>query len=138
MKAKRYLGQIERYDRIINNKLVELAQWRSLATSISAQNDSERVQTSPKDKLSTVVSKIVDLEREIDKSVDEYIEKKQEIISTIERVEKTEEYDLLFKVYVEYKDLYELPSEMNFSYSYIKRLHGEALKTVDRILLSTK
>ena len=45
MKAKKYLLQIDYYDKRISNKLAELAQWRALASSTGAQTDGERVQT---------------------------------------------------------------------------------------------
>jgi len=137
MKAKQYLLQIDYYDKRITNKLSELAQWRTLASSTGSQTDGERVQTSPKDRLSTVVSKIVDIEREIDFLIDEYTEKKQEIIRTIESIDNTNYYDLLFKVYIEHKFLHEAAAEMNYSYTRVRHMHKEALNSVDKIINST-
>lgn len=138
MKAKQYLLQIDYYDKRITNKLAELAQWRELAKSTGSQTDGERVQTSPKDRLSTVVSKIVDLDREIDSLIDEYAEKKQEIIRTIESIENPNYYDLLFKVYIEHKFLHEAAAEMHYSYTRIRHMHKEALGAVDAIINSTQ
>ena len=59
METKEYLQQIGRYDRLINNKLVELAQYRSMACSVSAVKNDERVQSSPSyDTMDKIVSKI--------------------------------------------------------------------------------
>lgn len=138
MKAKQYLLQIDYYDKRITNKLSELAQWRALASSTGSQTDGERVQTSAKDRLSTVVSKIVDLDREIDSLIDEYAEKKQEIIRTIESIENHNYYDLLFKVYIEHKFLHEAAAEMHYSYTRIRHMHKEALGAVDAIINSTQ
>ena len=138
MKAKQYLLQIDYYDKRITNKLAELAQWRELAKSTGSQTDGERVQTSPKDRLSTVVSKIVDLDREIDSLIDEYAEKKQEIIRMIESIENPNYYDLLFKVYIEHKFLHEAAAEMHYSYTRIRHMHKEALGAVDAIINSTQ
>lgn len=137
MKAKRYLQQLDFYDKKINNKIAELGQWRSLATSIGSQSDGERVQTSPKDRLSTIVTKIVDLEQEINTLIDEYIVKKKDIIGTIESVGNSDWYDLLFKVYVEHKFLHEVAHEMNYSYSRVRHMHREALDAVDELICST-
>lgn len=106
--------------------------------SYASQTDGERVQTSPKDRLSTVVSKIVDLDREIDSLIDEYAEKKQEIIRTIESIENPNYYDLLFKVYIEHKFLHEAAAEMHYSYTRIRHMHKEALGAVDAIINSTQ
>lgn len=138
MKAKQYLLQIDYYDKRITNKLAELAQWRELAKSTGSQTDGERVQTSPKDRLSTVVSKIIDLDREIDSLIDEYAEKKQEIIRAIESIENPNYYDLLFKVYIEHKFLHEAAAEMHYSYTRIRHMHKEALNAVDAIINSTQ
>lgn len=138
MKAKQYLLQIDYYDKRITNKLSELAQWRALASSTGSQTDRERVQTSPQDRLSTVVSKIIDLDREIDLLIDEYAEKKQEIIRIIESIENPNYYDLLFKVYIEHKFLHEAAAEMHYSYTRIRHMHKEALGAVDAIINSTQ
>ena len=138
MKEKQYLLQIDYYDKRITNKISELAQWRALASSTGSQTDGERVQTSPKDRLSTVVSKIVDLDREIDSLIDEYAEKKQEIIRTIESIKNPNYYDLLFKVYIEHKFLHEAAAEMHYSYTRIRHMHKEALSAVDVIINSTQ
>ena len=138
MKAKQYLLKIDYYDKRITNKLSELAQWRALASSTGSQTDGERVQKSAKDRLSTVVSKIVDLDREIDSLIDEYAEKKQEIIRTIESIENHNYYDLLFKVYIEHKFLHEAAAEMHYSYTRIRHMHKEALGAVDAIINSTQ
>lgn len=47
MTTKEYLGQISRLNRMIDNKLVELHQYKIMACSISAVKSGEKVQTSP-------------------------------------------------------------------------------------------
>ena len=47
MDTKTYLQQISRLDRMINNKLSEIQQFRELARSVSAVKNEERVKTSP-------------------------------------------------------------------------------------------
>ena len=85
METKEYLQQIGRYDRLINNKLVELAQYRSMACSVSAVKNDERVQSSPSyDTMDKIVSKIEQMENEIDMLVDRYIDNKRIIISQID------------------------------------------------------
>lgn len=73
---------------MINNKLVELAQLKELACSISAVSNEERVMTTPNfDKIGTKQAKIDEIERNIDAMVDDYIIKRDKIISQIDSME---------------------------------------------------
>lgn len=131
MTAKEYLEQIELMDTKINNKLVELYQLRCLTTSITAPTDKEAVQTSGnKDKIGSIVAKIVDLENEINSMIDDFITIKQGCISTIEKINNPLLYNILHKHYVQYKSLVEIANEENYSYQYIVEAHGSALKAV--------
>lgn len=104
METKEYLQQIGRYDRLINNKLVELAQYRSMACSVSAVKNDERVQSSPSyDTMDKIVSKIEQMENEIDMLVDRYIDSKRIIISQIDSMSDEMTYQILFSRYVEQK-----------------------------------
>ena len=67
MDIKEYLNQIQRYEKVINNKLEEIEHLKSLATSISASAYGiERVQTSgSQDKIGDTIAKLVDAQREL-------------------------------------------------------------------------
>ena len=80
MDTKTYLQQISRIDRKINNKLSEISQLKELSVSISAIKNEERVQTMPNfDKIGTAYCKIEKMEEELDKLIDEYVDKKYNI-----------------------------------------------------------
>lgn len=134
IKAKDYLSQLKKLDRLIENKLIEREQWRSIATGTTAQMGGERVQSSSdQQKMASAVSRYIDIEKEIDEAVDKLIDAKKEIISLIEELDATE-YDILHKIYVQYIPIYELPDILDKSYSCITTAHGRALKNVQRIL----
>ena len=77
MTTKDYLNQISRLNRMINNKLSEISQLRELACSVSAIRNEEKVQTSPKaDSIGTAISKIDEMERDIERTIDKYTKKK--------------------------------------------------------------
>ena len=136
MNGKEYVEQIKKLDTLINNKLAESRQWRDLALSITSKTDGERVQsTGDQQKMSSAIDKCIDIEREVDSLVDEYIAKKKEIIKTIEQLPEAE-YDVLHKIYVQYKTLYEVADERNIAYSWATTIHGRALKSLDNILKS--
>ena len=133
METKEYLQQIGRYDRLINNKLVELAQYRSMACSVSAVKNDERVQSSPSyDTMDKIVSKIEQMENEIDMLVDRYIDNKRIIISQIDSMSDEMTYQILFSRYVEQKTFEKMAIEMNYCYKQIIRRHGKALKEFEQ------
>lgn len=133
METKEYLQQIGRYDRLINNKLVELAQYKSMACSVSAVKNDERVQSSPSyDTMDKIVSKIEQMEDEIDMLVDRYIDNKRIIISQIDSMSDEMTYQILFSRYVEQKTFEKMAIEMNYCYKQIIRRHGKALQEFEQ------
>lgn len=133
METKEYLQQIGRYDRLINNKLVELAQYRSMACSVSTVKNDERVQSSPRyDTMDKIVSKIEQMENEIDMLVDRYIDNKRIIISQIDSMSDEMTYQILFSRYVEQKTFEKMAIEMNYCYKQVIRRHGKALQEFEQ------
>ena len=129
MDTKQYLGQIGRLDRMIKNKMTELAQYKDLAYGLSAITNEERVQTTPEfDKMSGKVAKIIEIEQKIDSLIDEYVDKKNLIISQIDKIENETYYEILFARYIEKKTFEKIADEMNYSFRNTTRIHGRALR----------
>lgn len=129
MTTKDYLNQVGRLNRMINNKLVEIAQLKELACSISAIQTGERVQTTPNyDKIGTAYAKIDEMERKLDKLIDTYVDKKNHIIGQIDGIEDEMLYNILFARYIERKTFEKIATELEYSWRQIIRLHGKALK----------
>lgn len=133
MTTKEYLGQISRLNRMINNKLTEIAQLKDMAASISAPQSGERVQTTPNfDKIGTRYAKIDEMERKIDGMVDELVDKKEKIIQQIDSMEDENTYNILFARYIEKKTFEVIATEMKYSWRQVVRLHGTALKQFEK------
>lgn len=131
--AKKYLLSLEKLDNLIANKKAERELWLDSAKSTTIQL-TEKVQTSSNgDKLAKAVVKAVDIEREIDECIVELYYKKKDIISNIEKL-SADEYDVLHKVYVQYKSLKEVQYLKNRSYSSITSIHGRALNNLWEIV----
>mgnify|MGYP002674400434 FL=1 len=134
MTTRQYLNQIEKYDNLIHNKIIEEEQLNILSMSVKSAPIGEKVQTSSKqDPMGDMVAKIIDLREEISKMATDFLEQKQEIIRTIEKVEDPILYDVLFKRYVEYKTLLNIADELGYSEVTIKRLHLKAIKAIKNI-----
>ena len=135
LKAERYLEQIRKSDARIDSKLIELYQLRCLATKVTAQMGSEVIQTSGvSDKVGNVAAKIVDLEAEINRLIDKFIDDKQERIKVIEQVDDALLYTILHKHYVQYKKFVTIAEEEHYTEVHISNKHQEALEKVQEIL----
>ena len=119
---------------MIENKLAEKDQWKTMSTGTTAKMGGERVQSSgSKEKMADAVVRYVDLEREINKDIDRLVDERRNVINVIEQL-NTVEYDLLHKMYVQYYTLYEIASMYKKTYSWATTIHGRALKNVQKIL----
>ena len=133
MDTKQYLQQISRLDRMINNKLAEISQLRELAMSVSAVKNEERVQTTPNfDKIGNAYCKIEEMEEKLDKLIDEFVDKKNLIISQIDKIENETYYEILFARYIEKKTFEKIADEMTYSWRQVIRLHGRALQEFEK------
>lgn len=133
LETKKYLSQIERLDRVIQNKLTEIYQLKTMACNIVVSTENERVQSSgDKERMASTVAKIVDIEREIDRLIDTQLERKNVIIGQIESLESNDMYHILFNRYVKRASFGDIAKEMNYSERHIITLHGEALQEFER------
>lgn len=124
---------------MIQNKLIEKQQWMEMATSITANTDGERVQSSgAKSKMADAVIKCVDMQAEIDSLVDKLIEIKKEVIQTIEQLNSPIEYNLLHMRYIQYKSLQEIADHYKRDYGWAKTTHGRAVSNVRLIMEGRK
>lgn len=129
-RTKQYLNQINRLELQIKNKLEEIHRLRLMSDGVGGISDGEKVQTSGnKDKMSVIVSKIVDMEREVDSMID----KRCLIIEQIEKIENSTYYDILTQIYVLQKDLKVIAYEKKRSYRQIQRLKGNAIEEFERL-----
>lgn len=140
MKAKEYLHQLRRLDTVINQKIKEIQDLRFQTQSIKGIDYSkEKVQTnlSGNTPFVKLIDKIIDLETKINAEIDRFVDEKHKIINQIQGLKNSAYISLLFKRYVEFKSLERICVEMNFSYDYIKHLHGYALKDFEDKILNT-
>lgn len=132
--AKEWLRQVKKLDILIRNKLIEKEQWWAIATGIVSVPSGDRVQSSgSQQKMADAANRYIDIERDIDRRIDEYVNIKQEIIETIEQL-PTDDYDILHKHYIQGFTLYEIAEQKDMSYSNITTIHGRALAKVQKIL----
>ena len=131
MTAKEYLRQFHKADVIINQRIQEKTDLRARLSSIGSFDYSkERVQTSLPEGAGyeKQIAKIIELEKEIDRLIDEYIDLKHKIIGQIHELRNERHIEILYKRYVENKRLEVVAAEMGYTFQYVVLLHGYALK----------
>ena len=132
MTMKEYLKQIKVLDHKIKHKESQLRELRSRIMQAGGVNyECERVQSSPKgDRIADEVIRMITLENDIAAERIEYLEKKQQIINLIYRLENATYIDVLIKRYVDGKSFQKIALDMNYSVSHVYALHRAALRTL--------
>lgn len=131
MKAKEYLGQVMLLNEKINQKQLQYDELIQTATSTGAiRYDKERVHTSISgDKMGNIVSKYIDLQNGINHDMDHLIDLRNKIINEIQALSNVKFIKILFMRYIQNKRLEEIAVELNYSYQYVRKLHGYALQS---------
>lgn len=133
METKQYLGQIKRLDRMIQNKLAEIYQLKTMACSITIEPKEDKIQTSSdKDKIGTTVAKIVDLENEVDNLVDELANLKSSVLNIIKQIDRESYREILCMKYFEGKSIYEIAGILNMTDRGCKKAHKRALEELEK------
>lgn len=134
MKAKVFLSQIQKLDKLIENKMIEVQHWKEVARNTTTSLEGERVQsTHNPHRIEDAIANYIDLETEIKKDISLLIEKRKSVVGVIEQLNPTE-YDLLHKIYVQGITLQDAADACGNSYSWVTTTHGRALKQVQIIL----
>ena len=134
MGSKEFLNKIRYIDMMINCKLEQVSELRSMLLPGAIRYDKDKVQTSNNaDSISDTVSKIMELEEKINTDIDELVELKSVARENIERMENDVEKVILYKRYFNNESFENIAVECGYSWRHIHRLHGEALKNFDKI-----
>lgn len=138
--AKKYLQQIQFYDSRIKAKLAERDRLKEMLTKITPtlRDDAVSGGRGSQDKLSDAVAKLVDLEAEIDMAVDSFVDARKSVSKVIDKVADNKQFNILHRRYVLNETFEQIAADMGYTYRWICSMHGEALKTVEKILKSEK
>ena len=134
--AKEFLSQVELCDINISNMLDELQQLKDMVLKITGtwKDDVISGGSGNQDKLGSAVSKIVDMEVEINNAVDNYVDKKKEVKAVLGKITDPDQVAVLYKRYFQYMTWEEIACEMHMTYRNVCYVHGRALQTVEVLL----
>ena len=131
MTAKEYLSQAYRLDQRINSKLEQVASLNQLATKCThtitgmPRNPGHGTST-----IAEVVTKIVDLQADINRDIDSLVDLKREIVGVIKAVDNTECQTLLELRYLCFKSWEQIAVDMGYNVRHVYRLHDVAVSLV--------
>ena len=129
MTAKEYLLEIRRYERALSNvKMQSEKLHESFAYLKGVSYDRDKVQTSPTDTMSEQVSRLIDIERELERATLEYHTELNKRIKQINGLSKSEYIAILTARYIKNENFETISCEINYSYYRTCRMHGDALK----------
>ena len=131
MNAREYLEQLQKMDIAINQNIAWLYELKNIRKELKGVNyTSQKVKTSKSHRadFEKTILIIMDMEQNINDSIDKFVDQKNEIIKQIQSLDNHKYVQVLYKKYVEYKRLEEIAIEMHYSYQYIKEIHKKALQ----------
>lgn len=129
--AKQYLNRVRRIDKEITALLRLVQQTRESLESITQNYDSDGAQTTANPHR---FDRLVELEALVDSKIDEQIALKSEILETITRLKDRRQRLVLIEYYLEMKTWEQVAVDLNYSYMHITRLHGYALKEIQKVI----
>lgn len=132
MQAKEFLNKIRYIDMMIDCKCEQIQKLRNRILSIGSPIGDKVQSSKDPDKFTDPISKIIELENEINNDIDKLVELKKIARNTIEQLENEVEKVILYKRYFENKSFEQISVEMGYSWRQIHRLHGNALKDFER------
>lgn len=130
MKAKEYLGQLKTIQAKTERKLEEITMLRAIVQSTTAPLGRDYVSGGNQDKFANIISKICDLETEIENLV----AKKFNIICVIEKIEDAVAFKAVYFRYVNNMQTYDICEKMEISEPTLYRKLSQGYKEIDEIL----
>lgn len=134
MGIKEELKDLRVISKIIDSKNRQLAQLKRYCTTIKSFNYSkEKINGGKKQDFSDTVDKIIDLENEINKDIDDLIDKKIKMNDFIKSVLAGNEYAVIQMRYFEELNWLEIAIKLNYTEINIYKIHGKALYKLNKV-----
>jgi seryl-tRNA synthetase len=134
MTAKDYLSQAYRIDQRINSKIEQVQSLRALAEKASMTlSDVFVKKTRNIRRMEDIITKMADMETEINADLERLVDLKHEIVTVIKCVAVPQLQTLLELRYLCFRSWEEIAVSLHHDIRWIHRLHHKALNEVDAI-----
>ena len=139
MKVKEYLEQAKYLDMRINSKVEQLSTLNDLATKCTVTlSDMPRNPNKGISNMEDTIVKIIDLQEEINRDIDQLVDLKREIMVVIKKISNVEYQTILENRYLSFMSWEQIAVEMKYSIQHIYRLRDRAHKVVEKIVFDEK
>lgn len=129
MTNKAYLSQARHLDTRIKSKLQQVDSLNELATNCSTiLTGMPRNPSASNSRMAEAITKIVDLQNEINRDIDKLVELKREIMGVIKAVQNPDFQTILEKRYLCFLSWEKIAVDMDYDLRYVHKLHTQALE----------
>ena len=125
------MNRVRRIDKEIEALLRLVQRTRESLETVTKNYEADGAQST---KNPHKYDRLVELESLVDEKIDQQIALKAEILNTIMQLEDRRQRLVLMEYYVEMKTWEQVAVDMNYSYMHITRIHGYALKEVQKLI----
>lgn len=133
MRAKEYLSRAYYLDKDIDSRQRELDLMRKNLTSVkTTQMQQDIVQSSNSHHYDERYSKLIELDEDITKKIDELVQFKTKITKEIDRVTDKLNMIILRERYINMLEWHEIANLLDQSERHVTRLHGYALEDFEK------
>lgn len=136
MNAHEWLSQVGKLDQLINAKLAERDRLAALATDISAKPFDGMPHSNTgtvSQKMQDAVVKLIMLEQDLNRLIDRYVDRKQEVISALEKLPERE-YAVLHRYYIRNMTQEQIADDMGYCTVQIWRIKKNGLKILEDVI----
>lgn len=138
MTVEEKLEKIQVMDLAIDKKLTRKAELKSAAEkTTSGKLDGMPHAPGVSDKVGNMVQKMVDLDAEINRDIDEFADYKDKMCKMIAVLPELQ-YKVLYLYYVQYMNTTEIAKELHYSPSYMVSVRRMALNSLEKIVKHSK
>jgi len=122
-----WLCQVRHLDELINTKIAERDQLMNLATKCTPNMDGMPHGSGTSDKVGNIAVKLADMAAEIDDLIDYYVDYKQNVVRTLQKLDPVE-YLILYKYYIQGMTIATIADEMHYHRVTISNKKAEAIE----------
>ena len=134
MNIKEELRELRTISKIIDSKIRQMEQLKKYYTTVRAFDYSkEKTTGGVKKDFTDTVNKIVDLENEITRDIDELIDRKNKMNDFIKSTLSGNEYIVIQMRYFDEYDWIEIAIQLNYTIDNIYKIHGKALFKLNKV-----
>jgi len=124
-----WLEKVRKLDELIDAKITERDQLWALATKITPEMSDMPHGGGVSDRVGNVAAKLADLAKDTDDLVDRYVDHRDLVIKTLEKLPPME-YGALHRHFIQYMTWEEVAADMGKSYMQVWRYKKKGLETL--------